>query len=296
MLNLPDLLARLARSRPVFNSEADFQHAFAWEIHFHHPDAKIRLEYRPANVQTRMYIDVWAGFPGGETAAIELKYKTRPLNVDHDGEEFRLTNQSAPDQGRYDFLCDIARLEEITAAAPAVRGAAILLSNDSTYWLPPRTARTADAAFRIHEGRVLTGELAWGATASAGTMRSREALIRLGGSYNAGWSDYSNLGTGNGRRFRYLLVSVVAGTACTEPLKQTEATAVSQGRVAVGDEVRFHVGAHAITGIVREDRGPIGVGGRRLYLIEFETDKGNWYQVELPRAEFEIVASPTRPA
>jgi hypothetical protein len=71
---------------------------------------------------------------------------------------------------------------------------------------------------------------------------------------------------------------------------------MNERRVAVGDDVRFHVGVHAITGKVREDRGPIGVGGRRLYLIAYETDKGNWYQVELPQAEFEVVTPQREPA
>src|SRR5262249_44709346 len=51
---------------------------------------------------------------------------------------------------------------EITAATPAIRGAAVILSNDSTYWAAPSTANTFDAAFRIHEGRSLAGDLAWG--------------------------------------------------------------------------------------------------------------------------------------
>jgi hypothetical protein len=71
MLDFPDLLARLARNRPVFHSEADFQHALAWEIHSLHPTAKIRLEYRPANVKTKMYIAIWAVLPNSEVAAID---------------------------------------------------------------------------------------------------------------------------------------------------------------------------------------------------------------------------------
>jgi hypothetical protein len=62
-----------------------------------------------------------------------------------------------------------------------------------------------------------------------------------------------------------------------------------QQRVAGGDEVRFRLGGRTVTGNVREDRGPIGVGGRRLYLIDYETDKGNWYMTELPPDEIEVV-------
>lgn len=40
-------MARLAARRPIFHSEADFQHAFAWQVQIDHPDARIRLETRP---------------------------------------------------------------------------------------------------------------------------------------------------------------------------------------------------------------------------------------------------------
>jgi len=83
----------LAAKRPVFHSEADFQHAFAWEIHQHLPDAYVRLEYRPALLPTRAYVDVWV-VDGNQTLAIELKYKTAPLSVQlDDGEKFDLMSQ-----------------------------------------------------------------------------------------------------------------------------------------------------------------------------------------------------------
>ena len=210
MLELADLLAHLSQRRPVFHSEADLQHALAWEIHTHHPAANIRLEYRPANVNARMYVDIWARFPNGTTAAIELKYKTRRFCDDHGEEAFRLLDQSAQDNGRYDFLRDIARLEEIAAAARAVRGTALILTNDPIYWTAPapRRIQTADAAFRIHEGRTLEGELAWLARA----LPPREAPIRLAASYRLAWSAYSQLPAGEGgREFRFLLVNVVSG-------------------------------------------------------------------------------------
>jgi hypothetical protein len=33
VLEISDVLSSLAKQRLVFHSEADFQHAFAWEIH-----------------------------------------------------------------------------------------------------------------------------------------------------------------------------------------------------------------------------------------------------------------------
>lgn len=41
------LLRTLALQRPVYHSEADFQHAFAWEAHRTDPSLPVRLETHP---------------------------------------------------------------------------------------------------------------------------------------------------------------------------------------------------------------------------------------------------------
>lgn len=50
-----------------------------------------------------------------------------------------------------------------------------------------------------------------------------------------------------------------------------------------GDRVRFQMGTRWVDGRVTEDRGPIGVGGRRLYSVEFRPDDASGPRhVELP--------------
>ncbi len=44
MVNISEILSSLAQYRPVFHSEADFQHTFAWEIHRWSPGASVRLK------------------------------------------------------------------------------------------------------------------------------------------------------------------------------------------------------------------------------------------------------------
>jgi hypothetical protein len=66
--------------------------------------------------------------------------------------------------------------------------------------------------------------------------------------------------------------------------------------VHIGDTVRFRVGARSLTGQVREDRGPIGIGGRRLYLVAYELGKDNWYATELPAEEIEVLKPNGEPA
>jgi hypothetical protein len=58
----------------------------------------------------------------------------------------------------------------------------------------------------------------------------------------------------------------------------------------VGDRVRFQLWNRKIDGVIVEDRGPLGVGGRRLYGIEYRHDTPpDPLYIELPGEEFELV-------
>lgn len=209
-MNIHELMAGLAIKRPLFHSEADFQHSLAWEIHSQFPDAKIRLEYRPAGFD-RMYVDMWITMADGAQFAIELKYKTRAFSLEHLGEPYDLLDQSAQDQARYDFLLDVFRLEFLTKAHPSARGMAILLTNDSSYWIPASLTDAVDSAFRLHDGRSVTGKLAWARRASAGTMSGREKPIPLTGAYDVKWHKYSETPSKKRGLFRYALLNVQGG-------------------------------------------------------------------------------------
>ena len=58
-----------------------------------------------------------------------------------------------------------------------------------------------------------------------------------------------------------------------------------------GDRVRFRLAGRSLQGLVKEDRGPIGISGRRLYLIEFHAEPESPSQVELPAEQLEPVTS-----
>jgi hypothetical protein len=159
-----------------------------------------------------MYLDVWAT-KDDAAVALELKYKTRRLSANVAGEQFEqfeLTDQSAQDIGRYDAIKDICRLERLTTTGAQVSAFSVLLTNDSAYWASPRGNNTFDAGFRLHDGRVLCGECVWAAGASAGTMRTREAPLRLSGEYPIRWRDYSRVSDHRHEVFRYLAVAVGA--------------------------------------------------------------------------------------
>ena len=127
-------------SGKAYHSEADFQHAFAWEVHSRFPESKVHLE-RPlsANGKT-LHLDLLIQLPT-KKIAVELKYKTRKILVELDGEAFRLASHSAQDIGRYDFIKDIFRLEQIASNVENCGGYAILLTTDGTYWKPSSAKR-----------------------------------------------------------------------------------------------------------------------------------------------------------
>lgn len=202
-------LSALAAQRPVFHSERDFQHALAWQIQLGHPEAQIRLEPRP---RRGIHLDLLIRL-GERGTAIELKYLVAALHTTANGELFDLPQQSANDISRHDVIKDITRVEALLADGYADNGQVLVLSNDRSYWQQGTRTDTIDAAFRVHEGRVLTGNLSWAARASHGTTATRDTLLRLAGRYTCRWQDYSQVALTNGRvaQLRYLLVDVGPG-------------------------------------------------------------------------------------
>ena len=207
MIEIGEVLSVLAKKRPVFHSEADFQHAFAWEIHQKLPTASVRLELPVQAKNKFLHIDVWVAAQGA-ILAVELKYKTRGLSVQIGDEQYRLRDHSAQDIGRYDFMKDIQRLEQVAVAHQNITGYAILLTNDSAYWVEPANHSTVDANFRIHDGRIVEGILAWGAKASDGTKKDREQPLELQGKYLLQWVDYSHPSSARYGEFRSMVVKV----------------------------------------------------------------------------------------
>ncbi len=213
MLDIHNLIADLAQHRPIFHSEADFQHALAWQIHKVIPNCEIRLEMPYRVSQGNWYLDIWLQTM---EIAIELKYRTKRMEGEKDGEYFLLKDHSGHTQGRYDFCKDIQRLERVVADRKAKSGFAILLTNDPSFWKPPKQGgwkTTKDANFRIHEGQRIKGELAWAEQACLGTTEGGERQIRLNSSYSLHWQDYSHWGKQAllwlpRNSFRYLAVSV----------------------------------------------------------------------------------------
>ena len=199
-------IEELKSKQKVFHSEADFQFSLAWELQKILPDAKIRLEYSPI-FDGDMHIDIYI-VDGEKSYPIELKYKTRKIIQIIDGEQYNLKNQSAQDIGRFDFLYDINRIEKVKALdRKFASGYAIILTNDSAYWKVPSVGNAVDAAFRIHEGKTVTGNLSWAENAGVGTTKGRDPF-ELYGEYRMTWLPYSTINANYGE-FKYCLIEVI---------------------------------------------------------------------------------------
>ena len=204
-------LDALARARPAFHSEADFQHALAWSLHELDPGAEVRLERPTPWEGPRGAVDIWLRGTGG-AAALELKYWTQAARLDLGGEQFEFRDWAA-DLQRYEFWKDVARTERLVGDGCASSGYVVALANIKGCWGRPRRGweRTNDAAFRLHKGRNVEGTLDWAAKTAASTRKGRPPLA-LRGRYVTSWREYSRPAPGcPGGEFRCLLLDIGEG-------------------------------------------------------------------------------------
>lgn len=71
--------------------------------------------------------------------------------------------------------------------------------------------------------------------------------------------------------------------------------AARRRRIKVGDRISFRRGQDITYGVVVEDRGDVGVGGRQILAIEIDTF-GVVDRIEWPAAELTVVKPARKPA
>ncbi|MBF0309449.1 MAG: hypothetical protein HQL56_07980 [Magnetococcales bacterium] len=195
--NIDEWLLELSKKRPIFHSEADFQHALACFLYERYSDARIRLE-RP--VSGTAAVDIWMEYEN-IIYIIELKYPKRKGRFFPDvdgGEEFNFPEGSR-DDGRFGILNDLSRVEWFVDQKQAQVGIVICITNDPLYWNGSR--RGNDMKFALKEGHEITGNLAWAEKAAAKTKA--KGSLKIHGKYIASWTDYSRNAGSNGI-FRFL--------------------------------------------------------------------------------------------
>jgi hypothetical protein len=203
-------MRELAAQRPVFHSEADFQHALSGQLQTLVPNAVIHLERSFQTDAGQIYVDILLNV-GERVLAIELKYKTRALIHQSGTETFVLQNHGAQPPNRYDVLKDLARLELLSSLNPCISGCFIFLTNDSAYWSKPRSDTDTSAAFSLYDGRTVSGRMEWAARTSPGTNKYREKALELRSAYTINWREYSMVEAQSYANFRYFALEVLPG-------------------------------------------------------------------------------------
>lgn len=206
------ILKELSTERRIFHSEADFKHALAWKIQKQSRKVNVRLEKREKVDNRKICFDIFI-FANERITLIELKYKTKKFTISDGNEQFSLKKHGAIDQGGYDFLKDISRIEKFVMKDRAnYSGFALILTNDQSYWsrLKKDDDSTSGKDFRIHDERKIEGTLNWAEGTSEGSKGGRTNPIELKEKYTLKWSDYSNFADPD-MKLRYLLVPVGGG-------------------------------------------------------------------------------------
>ena len=197
-------IAELQKKRKVFCSEADFQLELAWVLKEQNPDYQVRLEYVPS-FNKKMHIDIVL-MKENEFIPIELKYKTKYCEIDFESEHYSLANHGAQDVGKYLYLKDIERIENIREKAQNfTEGYSIFITNDPRYI--DEKQNTYDAQFSLTGNK--TGSLDWGS--GVGNWSKKYPPILLKSTYKFQWGNYSIIETKqkNTNKF-YILASKIA--------------------------------------------------------------------------------------
>nr|WP_321267171.1 hypothetical protein [uncultured Sulfurimonas sp.] len=91
------------------------------------------------------------------TYPIELKYKTKKCEINHQNEKYNLTEHGATDIGRFSFRKDIYRLEQLMKEE-IKQGFFIVITNEKKYLQNVSNKDTLDRNFSFHDGMILQKE------------------------------------------------------------------------------------------------------------------------------------------
>ncbi len=145
--NLNTIMQELAKNGRIFQNEAQFQFELAWAIKGKYKNLNVYLEplsftrFENVDGRRKVYSDIIIADNSNKFITIELKYKTRKSNYGN----VELLTHGATDLGRFDFLYDIYRIEELkkrdmqkakfnSEFCEFCGGFAILLTNEEKYW------------------------------------------------------------------------------------------------------------------------------------------------------------------
>lgn len=233
-IDIKQILKKFANEKRIFQKEAQFQLELAWELKKQVEDnnEKVRvcleyLGYKSKHSNKRFYSDIIVIDENKNYIVIELKYKTKQAEYTNGyNEKINLLGHGAPDEGRYDYLLDIHRIElfknkdtENYVYSEQLKnfekGYAILLTNENQYWNrtkdEAKIKQTVDANFSIGEDDVINGNIFWTSTQEKNWMKSRKSF-KINGEYKCEWQDFCEEKkpprARSEKKFKYLITEI----------------------------------------------------------------------------------------
>ena len=213
--DLKIIIEELAKEKHVFSNEAQFQFCLAWAI-----NKKLESEFEDYEVvleeqiQSQKYTDIVVRI-GKSYFPIELKYKTadREVNYVFENREYVTYCQGAADNGSYDYLADIARIEKLKNdklpdGSCFSKGFAIIVTNYPLYW--GEGIRLSSNWYPFCFNKELRGTIDW--QNKKPTKKERQDAISLEGCYKMDWQYYPHGCTekdGNRYPIKYMIQEIV---------------------------------------------------------------------------------------
>ena len=208
-----------AKKEILHYKEAQLQFNLALYLSKKIKDFEVCLEYTSYKDDKKLSeTDIILINKDGGYIPIELKYKTLSLGMKNN---FDLKNQSAQDLGRYNFIKDIKRLEELkytkinaeeSIINPNLKkylfGFAVFLTNDKSYWEIQHNNVGQGVnykSFCIGDNDTLKGEL----KVVNKKNKSKIKNIRLRDIYKCNWKEYHEFSAYKKNAiFKYLIITV----------------------------------------------------------------------------------------
>lgn len=179
------------KSNKAYYSEASVQHKIAIEIY-----KLLRIEsiLEKKIKGKKEYLDILCK-RGNIRYGIELKYKTKKV----ESRSFEYTTQSAQNNGKYDFLRDVARIESYVSSKILNTGFIVFITNDKRYFNPARE-KTKIKKFDLINCLKKNYKPSW---------EGRNAMVKLQRKYPIKWQpDKRTDDENNVAYFRYCILKV----------------------------------------------------------------------------------------
>lgn len=204
------ILIELSKTNPLFCSELEFQFYLAWKIkEIYRDNFEIRIEHPTAQCDGHnRNIDLLLIDRNGGYIPIELKYRTRKLELQQGKYTFRLKNHAAEDVTKYGHLKDVSRIEDYKHTESNFQvGYAITITNQEKAWQRIIDCNKSDYNFSLEDKtRIFRGKKEWSENTSVKTQKSYPPFI-LENDYSINWFDYCNFDCKNGH-FKVLVTEI----------------------------------------------------------------------------------------